>query len=611
MAAEAYANNTLATVLAGGTTAPAPGTAETWTFGPGAVLPAAVTGVCQFHAEDPALPGEVFLVTNVSGATGTVTRGAEGSAPAAHLPGFSIRAVITSGVMQVATGLAPSGDVTGVTDTAAVVAAVAVTGARVFLGPGTWYCSGAGYTVTGQGAELTGTPGAVIQPATGMTSPMVTLNAEGVSVRRLKFYGGSGTTASNPAADVISVGSSALRWWADDLDVVSCNGWVLTCVTSGARHGTVRGVKGTGNLNGFKIISDTPGTSRPVQVNILDTDMQAVATGEALLLTDVTDVLATDFNAGISGSSSANGVHISGSCQTVKLKGFDVQGGTGTGLLIEDGVHSPNEIDISSSTFGASGIGVQVTGGASRLSFTNVTSKGNSGDGWQFTGTGSAISLLGCTENTNNGAAGTAYGVNVTSTARVALIGMKYISTGVTARRNITVSGNHVLDLYPENLSGVGIAGNAPKGWSTTQPQNAQANPPNPGSTTSASLVMMGLGTAGPCAITPASTGNVQVTFTGGATTLTGIATGAVGARFGTGVAPANGAAVTGTRFSGVGDKQFKSTGVAITEDSFAFADLLTLAPGTSYWFDIALSSSNPADAAEVLNVSFTAVEIS
>jgi hypothetical protein len=141
-------------------------------------------------------------------------------------------------------------------------------------------------------------------------------------------------------------------------------------------------------------------------------------------------------------------------------------------------------------------------------------------------------------------------------------------------------------------------------------PVSASANPANPNSTVSLTLVMMGLGLAG-CAITPGSSGKVLVTLTAAPTTLTAIVTGSIGARYGTGTAPSNGAAVTGTRLCGVGDHQFKSTGVAITEEQFTFNALLTLTPGTAYWFDVALSTTNASDAAEVLNCTFTAVEIS
>jgi hypothetical protein len=83
-----------AVVSGGGTTAPAGGTSETWTVASSAGFGTAVTGVSQFHVSDPALPSEVIAVTNVSGTTWTVTRGADGTAPVAHTAGFAAQQVV-------------------------------------------------------------------------------------------------------------------------------------------------------------------------------------------------------------------------------------------------------------------------------------------------------------------------------------------------------------------------------------------------------------------------------------------------------------------------------------------------------------------------------------
>lgn len=100
MATELFTlNEASTTVSSGGTTAPAPGTSETWTVASSALFGAAVTGVSQFHVTDPALPGEIVAVTNVSGTSWTVTRGAESTTPAAHTGGFTIQQVITAGFL--------------------------------------------------------------------------------------------------------------------------------------------------------------------------------------------------------------------------------------------------------------------------------------------------------------------------------------------------------------------------------------------------------------------------------------------------------------------------------------------------------------------------------
>jgi hypothetical protein len=136
-------------------------------------------------------------------------------------------------------------------------------------------------------------------------------------------------------------------------------------------------------------------------------------------------------------------------------------------------------------------------------------------------------------------------------------------------------------------------------------PAFAQGQPANPAGTTSATLVMMGVGTT--CKITPGSGGKVQVMITGEISESAGAVTTTWGPRFGTGTAPANAAAVTGTRWGTAAD--YTTQTAAGIKIPFAFVDLLTLTPATAYWFDIALGS-NGAATATVTNLSFVAEEI-
>lgn len=99
MALETFANNPLTIVSAGGTTAPAAGTVETWTVSSATAFPAAVTNISCFHVADLAQLSEVILVTNDSGSAWTVTRGAEGTTPVAHTGGFTVTQVTTAGVL--------------------------------------------------------------------------------------------------------------------------------------------------------------------------------------------------------------------------------------------------------------------------------------------------------------------------------------------------------------------------------------------------------------------------------------------------------------------------------------------------------------------------------
>lgn len=141
--------------------------------------------------------------------------------------------------------------------------------------------------------------------------------------------------------------------------------------------------------------------------------------------------------------------------------------------------------------------------------------------------------------------------------------------------------------------------------WGQAAP--AGFTPANPTATASQTLVMMGLGTT--CAYTPAGSGIVLVNVTGFGTTATAVQAISIAGRYGTGTAPANGVAVTGTRFGGVGDGSIRPTAAA-TFESFALTALLTLTPATAYWFDVAIATNLAADVASIANVSMTFVEL-
>jgi hypothetical protein len=136
----------------------------------------------------------------------------------------------------------------------------------------------------------------------------------------------------------------------------------------------------------------------------------------------------------------------------------------------------------------------------------------------------------------------------------------------------------------------------------------AQSSPGNPTATASTTPVMMGLAVA----YTPASSGLVQVIITGLYTCLTSSANMTIGGRYGTGGAPINGAATTGTSWgTGTGDYLVRESALSGTGAlPFALTGLLTLTPATAYWFDLALSTTNAADSAEVLNLSVSIAEL-
>src|SRR5581483_6187047 len=104
MAVEVWANDASAVVTSGGTTAPSAGTTETWTLS-ASTLPAVSNSASpptQCRVCDPATGAELekMLITNISGSTATVVRGADGTTPIPHASGFTILNVITAGALN-------------------------------------------------------------------------------------------------------------------------------------------------------------------------------------------------------------------------------------------------------------------------------------------------------------------------------------------------------------------------------------------------------------------------------------------------------------------------------------------------------------------------------
>lgn len=142
------------------------------------------------------------------------------------------------------------------------------------------------------------------------------------------------------------------------------------------------------------------------------------------------------------------------------------------------------------------------------------------------------------------------------------------------------------------------------------QAASVNFKPANPAATVSTTLVMMGLGAT--CVFTPSGTGKVRVDITGQLGQATAAAFDTVAARYGTGTAPVNGAAVVGTRFGGGQDavERPSSFSGASTAVPVGFTDDLALTPGTAYWFDLALLTGSGSDSVYLQNISVTIEEL-
>jgi hypothetical protein len=236
----------------------------------------------------------------------------------------------------------------------------------------------------------------------------------------------------------------------------------------------------------------------------------------------------------------------------------------------------------------SSGSAVQLTSGSAPNGFTNGPVY------YVSSPAGSAFSLA----STIGGTA-----INSSSTGSGTL-------TAVTGQ----VSGQTFANLFSvsNSLSGVGLAAASttftpyvfnPFGLATT----FSSMPSAPTGSTSTTLVMGGLGST--WTFTPQLTGLVRPHVTGFGNTQTALTFFQVGPRYGTGSAPANGAAVTGTRWGTPGDPQIEA-GASGRQGAFSFTTVLNLTAGTAYWFDLALATGNSADQAQFADLSIVIEEL-
>lgn len=130
-----------------------------------------------------------------------------------------------------------------------------------------------------------------------------------------------------------------------------------------------------------------------------------------------------------------------------------------------------------------------------------------------------------------------------------------------------------------------------------------QTNLANPTGTASLAGVMMGLG--GTFKLTPVYSSRVYIILQGSGAVTVATAAFLTQLRFGTGSAPANAVALTGTT---VGSVITGWSAVANAAVPFCMNGVITgLTPGTAYWFDAALGVS--AGTGTITGLSCTAVE--
>jgi hypothetical protein len=129
--------------------------------------------------------------------------------------------------------------------------------------------------------------------------------------------------------------------------------------------------------------------------------------------------------------------------------------------------------------------------------------------------------------------------------------------------------------------------------------------PANPTGTSGTAQLMMGLGAqTTPVAYTPSGGGKVIIIVTGVLVSSTASSSGIAGGRYGTGAAPVNGAANTGTAFGPATDASVRSASVSATNGAaFVITDRLSLTPGTTYWFDLSVGSITSGDTVAPISI--------
>lgn len=140
-----------------------------------------------------------------------------------------------------------------------------------------------------------------------------------------------------------------------------------------------------------------------------------------------------------------------------------------------------------------------------------------------------------------------------------------------------------------------------------SQGASVTANPTNPSGSTSASLLMMGLGAAAaPCTITPKTTGRVFFIIVTDLSMAGVSAAVSVEGFRGTGTAPANGAGTTGTFFDV--PRAYTISAAAAFSGATMSGIATGLVLGTAVWFDMAMQSDG-THSATASNVQCTAFE--
>lgn len=174
------------------------------------------------------------------------------------------------------------------------------------------------------------------------------------------------------------------------------------------------------------------------------------------------------------------------------------------------------------------------------------------------------------------------------------LAALQNIVTAIAGQTQV-IKANAIVYPITVGLGGTGVA---------VRGATFQSSPANQ-STASATAVMAGLGGA---TITPKTSGVIVVSISGVTFNTVNGWNNQIQIRYGTGAAPTNGAAVTGTA---AGALQTHASNVLNAQTGFCLHAVITgLTIGVTYWIDVSLASSFGGGTASVAGNSITAFEL-
>ncbi|MCJ9701727.1 hypothetical protein [Bradyrhizobium sp. SHOUNA76] len=170
---------------------------------------------------------------------------------------------------------------------------------------------------------------------------------------------------------------------------------------------------------------------------------------------------------------------------------------------------------------------------------------------------------------------------------------------------NVVVSGTPTANQIARWTSSTDIQG---VGFGTLQLTSAHqsALPSNPGGTANTTGVMMGLGAT--CKVTPATTGRVRFTIIGNVTNNNISKNTTVIGRYGTGSAPSNAAALTGTIFDS--GRTYSTTAAGSPLMLFAAEGIISgLTVGTQVWYDASVATNDSGTTSSIASIQCMAQE--